>query len=239
MEEGLRAMKDNLQSIKRRLKKYMWFFILLPVLAGVLGYFLGKSYQHKNHVYTVGEEIALGQYEESNKQYTDPAHVVHIFHSTLFLKKAKVEKHLKMPISDIKSKLNITVNSLNILTLKLTGARAEVVKTDLSKIVKVFLKESKQKYKKKLDIVNGTINSLKKEKPFSVNAASGGQKLLYDLQVERINMQPPSVVQRPVVLKDLNKAKVSTGSRTVLGVIIGVILSLFILLVPEILRNRE
>lgn len=221
-------MNHFMERMKKRFLKYIWLLVLLPVFTGAAGYLIEAR---QSPAYTATQTISLGSYEDkANEQFTNPSTAKQIILSPSFLD----QLHLKMSAKNIKRDLLVKGESPNIVVLSLKGSTEKTVKSTLSTIVKNYMTEDKQKYKKKINLMNKEIQHLKNSQVDPQNVYEK-EKFLYQLRLDQLNMKQPAVVNQLSITKQSGNPE----HRAVIGFLVGLVLSLFLLLIPEFLIENQ
>ncbi|BCB05759.1 hypothetical protein [Bacillus sp. KH172YL63] len=234
-------MKQTLSNIITRFKKFAVFLLLIPVFTGVLSFVLAggnNSTEMNKGVQFADVTISLGQFNDP--QLNHPNSVKNLVSSSAFLNKVIDENALDVEVEDLKQNMTLENVYDELLVISLTGNDKETVKKSLQGIVDAFLSLSSGRYKEWTNIVDETVEDLQ-ETNVSNEEEIEQKEFLYDLRQDLYNAREAEVME-PVTLLDEKSSNMTTQKqnpfkKTVFGVIIGLMLSAFLLLVPEVFRN--
>ncbi|WP_257350255.1 hypothetical protein [Pseudalkalibacillus decolorationis] len=209
-------MNSILQRTRIRIKRFLWFLILIPVVTGLLSYFLAAQVPT---AYTAEAEIMLGNFQDTN--FTN---------ETALLQLLESEKYLNDLVNSKMSFLDkITTESKTgkILVISLTGDNKEEAKENLKIVVDSFMGKSNSVYKERVKSLEQQIKNTN-DKSFSNEdeAFYKAEKELYELR--------NSQIYKPV---NVETSQTDELKRGIFGFLVGLMLNVFILAIPEILRD--
>ncbi|WP_085522144.1 hypothetical protein [Tuberibacillus sp. Marseille-P3662] len=221
---------NSVNRIWSRLKKYFWFLLLLPLLTGAVSYLLESQ---QNPVYTASISIGLGDFE-NDRNYTKQGSAKEIILSTQFLKQLQGNDKTIMPVSDIQSSLSVNGKPRNVIKLSLSSGNSQKVRRTLKAVTSRFVKESEEVYNRRISFLNDTISELK-QSTAGPEDSFDKQKFLYELKSKLLDTKKTKIVEDLTLSKQTGQPK----RQATVGFLIGIVLSLLILFVPEILRPEK
>jgi teichuronic acid biosynthesis protein TuaF len=223
-------MKDMMKRIMNRAKKFAIFLLLIPILTAGAAYVLASQ---SPATYTAKAEIMLGNFENTFR--TNPNVMKKYVKSTEFINKINEDYGLGLDVGQVKSRFSVTaLVAEGALELSYRGTDLQNSEENLNKLVDGILKESTERIeqkRKELETRMKTIEAIETEED-----AVKRESELHDMQVDYDNLQN-SFVSEEVTGGTSNV--VSPIQRAILGFLIGFIISVFILLLPELFREEK
>jgi teichuronic acid biosynthesis protein TuaF len=217
--------KQILESVFRRFKRLFFIIILLPLLTGVAAYFIEINSPTTIQAKT---EVSIGLFEDS--QLNDLEAVKNYLKSTKFEETIQDSKFNK----DSLEKLQLTTKPGRILEIKLSGSNESEVLKDLNLIVTHFIDVSNQKYNAYSQPLEEKISELEKKSPSS-NEVFDKERLIFEIESELKKLKKTTLNED---IETTVSQKHPLRSAT-LGFIIGIVISISILLIPEIFREEK
>lgn len=221
-------INESVRRILKRAKTLLWILVLLPVLAGASSYFFTSD---DTVEYTATAKIMLGNFE--NERYTDVNTMKTLIPSKYFLDLLNSNYNLGLDIEEVRRSLRVEGTTPDrVITLSLSGDNQEYVEETLRKIKNGVVEETNRRFNEKLNLMNQRIKEL--ENIDSEYEAVIRQDILYDLRMDSIN------IRNSIVFSDVQSSPsvpVSPLQRGIIGFVFGAMISLFILLVPEVFRK--
>jgi teichuronic acid biosynthesis protein TuaF len=218
-------MNSIFSNIARRAKKLMIILIILPLLAGLVGYVMEKK---APATYTAKATIELGTFQ--NAGMTNPDKVANMLTYV-----DNLQKWTKSANSDaIKSHLTIIENpTSDLVHVEYKGTSLTEAKNTLTLILNGFMDKSNALLNKKKEIVNTAADNLQ-----NINI----QSPYFDQPKDLVELQQSSLEYDTNPTKIFEKVTASSGyvsplKRGLFGVIIGLMLDMIILALPEIFRD--
>lgn len=208
-------MKETITRILGRLKKWFILLLLIPFLAAGAAYLFQKEGPAS---YTTNAEIRLATFNKDSLQvdYTDPESAKVYITSDEFLN--------QLENKDIdKSKINFVIKPAKVLGISYTSDNGKDAESSLEQIVSRYVLESQKKKDEIKGILEKDISTLGSE-----SEQTAGEIELVILGLKEVK-----------VLKEvqLDQALENTQQSVVFGFLVGLILSLMILLLPEVFRK--
>lgn len=225
-------MKHLMKRIAGRIKKYFVLIIALPLVLGLFGYFMPKGKAAPSD-YTASVTISTGNYGES--KYNNAKDVPLLLKNEPFLKEAFPE----MPEEDLatlKDELAIEIRSDSLFNLSYTGSDKEETLNVLEKIKNAYMTADKTLFSKREEMIEKNIKALEGE-TVSADSKVDKQRFLYELQTNKLDLKAAEEIE-PLNVMDNQAGGMSPKKRAVLGVLIGLALSFFIIVVPEVFKER-
>jgi teichuronic acid biosynthesis protein TuaF len=221
-------MELMIQRMAAKSKKYIFILFLVPVLLGLIGWFLPVG--NEPAAISAEAELSLGSYQ--NKDLNDPKLVVGLLTNIPFY-----AEHLQGAgePEEILSKLNVTqVNERNI-NLVYTGTSAEDAVEMVNEIAAAFLALDQQKFAEKQSVIQATIDSLERQE-VAPEAQVDQHRFLYELKTAQYDIKSASLIKQAQEANGEGQA-LSSRDRAVLGVLIGITLMFFWMVIPELARK--
>ncbi|MDU0070356.1 MULTISPECIES: teichuronic acid biosynthesis protein TuaF [Bacillus] len=225
-------MKHLMKRIAGRIKKYIVPIIALPLVLGLFGYFMPKGAAAPAD-YTASVTISTGNYGES--LYNNAKEIPLLLKNDPFLKEVFPEMD-EEELASIKEELVIDIRSDSLFNLSYTGPDKEETLNVLEKIKDAYMKEDKKLFLKRDQVIEKNIKALEGE-TVSADSKVDKQRFLYELETNRLDLKAAEEIE-PLTALDNVAGGMSPKKRAVLGVLIGLALSFFIVVVPEVLKER-
>lgn len=223
-----------IQSLKVRLNKYFLLLLAGTILLGVIGWFLPVGKEKSS--YQAEAVITLGTYK--NPDLNDPKRVV-----TLLTNAPFYEKHMgnlwQEKDEDIRTNLFVTATTDNMIKLSYTDESKEISIQVLSEITGAFISMDQGRFQQKQGIIQESIEALNNEE-VAPEEKVDQQRFLYELKTALYDIKPATLL-KPADKNEIiteNRAFNST-ERAVLGVLLGLTLSFFWIVIPEFFRERS
>lgn len=222
-------MKSYLDSIYKRFKKYIWILLLIPILTAGISYILEAR---TPETYTAYSEIALGNFEYV--RMTEPRTVKDFLANKAYLDKLDEKYDFSMPTKELSKQLTIGEKPGKILTLTLVGNDEETVEKSLNEVTEAYVKESDEKQAEMKALFEGKIEKLK-SLPDANESAVEKQKFLTDLELKIEDMRDTDINEEVTIKNTIGEPL----KRAIFGFLVGFIISVFILVLPEFLKREE
>jgi len=212
-----------------RAKKILWLLVLLPIVIAVGTFFFSSE---QETTYRSSGIIMLGNFQ--NGYYTDPNIMKTLIPSYDFLKSLNENYDYKLDIEELSKTLTVVSTPQDrTLTISLSGTEKEKVEADLDQVLDGVIEESnKVLYRKKEFLEEIT----KKAKDDSAGSLPPYQtELLYKLGTDNLEYQHTRLI------KDVTteaSTPITPFQKSILGFLIGLMLNLFILALPEVFREE-
>jgi teichuronic acid biosynthesis protein TuaF len=224
-------MNIIVRRLLKRARKLALLLLLLPLLTGAAAYVFAKK---APITYEATAEVMLGSFE--NAYLTNPVKMKNVIPSDSFLEEINDKYNTGFNIADVQSKLNIVPsNAENTLKFSYRDRNEAKAEETLSKIIDAFLEESNKKLNEKIQL---TINDIEDLNRTSTQVES------IDKITERhkLNQQLLDYELKTKILNGVNVGvanPISPVQRAVLGFLVGLILSIFILVLPELFISTK
>lgn len=214
-------MNSIVSSIGRRAKKSLIILIILPLLAGVIGYIMEKK---APATYTAKATLELGNFQ--NEGLTNPDKVANkltnVDNLETWTKSANA--------STIKSHLNIIENpTSDLVHVEYNGTSLSEAKNTLTMILNGFMDESNTLLQKKREIIKSEIEGFINHPELDKNQTSK----LADAQMTSLEYNPTIIFEKITAASGY----VNPLKRGLFGVIVGLMLDIIILALPELFRD--
>ncbi|MDM5299617.1 hypothetical protein QUF51_15825 [Bacillus pumilus] len=224
-------MSGFISRIGKRMKKYIVWLVLLPVLLAAFGFFFAKGTVEQSS-YTASVTLTLGKYDDG--VYNNIAEVTSLLKSDAFLKVAlgdvKEEER-----QDLKNRLMLTNQSDTQLQLSLTDAKSDRALTVVKQVSDTFLQQDNALFTKRQQVIDRRISALEDES-VSNDSKVDKERFLYELESTKLGMKPAKIVD-PAQVLDEGKKGMSAKKRTLLGLVIGLSISFLFVVLPEVFKE--
>jgi teichuronic acid biosynthesis protein TuaF len=215
-------------NIAKRARKWMIILIILPFLTGIVAYI-----QEKNtpQTYTAQTTIALGNFQ--NEGYTNPKQVAKDLTSTENLK--KWQSNSKYDEGYVKGHLNVLIDDTNYVQVRYIGTSQQEAKETLNDVVDGFLKESNHVYQEKRDI-------LKKASENTSDTQTNNESVAKEKNIADFNNILADLEGHDNHLSEeitVSGAYINPMKRGIFGFILGLMLDIILLAIPEIFRDYK
>jgi teichuronic acid biosynthesis protein TuaF len=207
---------ESLKRIISRFKKLFILLLLIPVVLGVLGYFLGMNQETSSKATAA---IMLGEFESF--EYTDTGAVQEFFKNPKDLKYLKDQYNLSYNPDELAGKTNPVIKPGKVIELEYSADSKEKAEKVLKELVDSFLDESEKIYSVEKD---GWEKEYKK---------TTDQNALFSIK-DKLNKLTKSEIHKEVSVEEKSK---NPMRQAILGFLIGLMFSITILLAPEVFRK--
>ena len=217
--------------IGKRMKKYIVWLVLLPVVLAAFGFFFAKGTVEQSS-YTAAVTLTLGKYDDG--VYNNMAEVTSLLKSDAFLNQAlrdvKEEER-----QDVKNRLILTNQSDTQLQLSFTDADQARALAVVKQVSDTFLKQDKALFMKRQQVIERRLSTLEDES-VSNDSKVDKERFLYELESTKLGMKQAKVVDPAQVLHEAGKG-MSAKKRALLGLVIGFSISLMFVVLPEVFKE--
>ncbi|AWI38354.1 hypothetical protein BA81_05929 [Bacillus safensis FO-36b] len=223
-------MSGFISRIGKRIKKYIVWLVLLPVVLGAFGFFFAKGTAQQSS-YTAAVTLTLGKYDDG--VYNNIAEVTSLLKSDAFLNEALSD--VKEERQDVKSRLILTNQSDTQLQLSFTDADKDHALAVVKQVSDTFLKQDKALFTKRQQVIESRLSALEDES-VSNDSKVDKERFLYELESTKLGMKQAKIVDPAQVLDEGNKG-MSAKKRALLGLVIGFSISLMFVVLPEVFKE--
>lgn len=223
-------MSGFISRIGKRIKKYIVWLVLLPVVLGAFGFFFAKGTVQQSS-YTAAVTLTLGKYDDG--VYNNIAEVTSLLKSDAFLNEALSD--VKEERQDVKSRLILTNQSDTQLQLSFTDADKDHALAVVKQVSDTFLKQDKALFTKRQQVIESRLSALEDES-VSNDSKVDKERFLYELESTKLGMKQAKIVDPAQVLDEGNKG-MSAKKRALLGLVIGFSISLMFVVLPEVFKE--
>ncbi|MGE6677203.1 teichuronic acid biosynthesis protein TuaF [Bacillus pumilus] len=223
-------MSGFISRIGKRIKKYIVWLILLPVVLGAFGFFFAKGTTQQSS-YTAAVTLTLGKYDDG--VYNNMAEVTSLLKSDAFLNEALSD--VKEERQDVKTRLILTNQSDTQLQLSFTDADKGRALAVVKQVSDTFLKQDKALFTKRQQVIESRLAALEDES-VSNDSKVDKERFLYELESTKLGMKQAKIVDPAQVLDEGNKG-MSAKKRALLGLVIGFSISLMFVVLPEVFKE--
>ncbi|MDJ0286073.1 MULTISPECIES: teichuronic acid biosynthesis protein TuaF [Bacillus] len=224
-------MSGFMLRIGKRMKKYIVWLVLLPVVLTAFGFFFAKGTVEQSS-YTAAVTLTLGKYDDG--VYNNMAEVTSLLKSDAFLNQAlrdvKEEER-----QDVKNRLILTNQSDTQLQLSFTDADQARALAVVKQVSDTFLKQDKALFTKRQQVIERRLSALEDES-VSNDSKVDKERFLYELESTKLGMKQAKIVDPAQVLDEAGKG-MSAKKRALLGLVIGLSISLMFVVLPEVFKE--
>ncbi|WP_368657984.1 hypothetical protein AB3Z07_24255 [Metabacillus halosaccharovorans] len=230
-------MNSTIKNVLLRVRKYLLFIIIIPLVLGALGYFVqGNKAEPASATATI--KIELGSYKDA-PQFTDSATVRETITKIVY---ENFEDLTDEEVTSINSKINVEPISQGMISLSFTGKDEEEAKEILGKISDQFLALDKKEFQIRKDNAKGKIEKLQAENVSDEGSVvledtASKQRLIYEIEKELVLMKEANVLRELSVTPN-SAEDLSPKKRAVLGVLIGLTIMAGFIIIPEVFRRN-
>ncbi|QAR52191.1 hypothetical protein BAE_04980 [Bacillus aerophilus] len=224
-------MSGLMLRIGKRMKKYIVWLVLLPVALAAFGFFFAKGTVEQSS-YTAAVTLTLGKYDDG--VYNNLSEVTSLLKSDAFLNQAlrdvKEEER-----QDVKNRLILTNQSDTQLQLSFTDADQARALAVVKQVSDTFLKQDKALFTKRQQVIERRLSALEDES-VSNDSKVDKERFLYELESTKLGMKQAKIVDPAQVLDEAGKG-MSAKKRALLGLVIGLSISLMFVVLPEVFKE--
>lgn len=224
-------MSGFMLRIGNRMKKYIVWLVLLPVALAAFGFFFAKGTVDQSS-YTAAVTLTLGKYDDG--VYNNLSEVTSLLKSDAFLNQAlrdvKEEER-----QDVKNRLILTNQSDTQLQLSFTDADQARALAVVKQVSDTFLKQDKALFTKRQQVIERRLSALEDES-VSNDSKVDKERFLYELESTKLGMKQAKIVDPAQVLDEAGKG-MSAKKRALLGLVIGLSISLMFVVLPEVFKE--
>ncbi|UYO35327.1 hypothetical protein NF868_14955 [Bacillus zhangzhouensis] len=226
-------MSGFISRIGKRIKKYIVWLVLLPVVLGAFGFFFAKGTTQQSS-YTAAVTLTLGKYDDG--VYNNMAEVTSLLKSDAFLNEALSDVKQEER-QDVKSRLILTNQSDTQLQLSFTDADKDHALAVVKQMSDTFLKQDRALFTKRQQVIESRLSALEDES-VSSDSKVDKERFLYELESTKLGMKQAKMIDPAQVLDEGNKG-MSAKKRALLGLVIGFSISLMFVVLPEVFKESE
>lgn len=223
-----------IQRLKERMNKYFLLLLTATILLGVIGWFLPVGKEKSS--YQAEAVIKLGFYKDP---LNDPKEVVSLFKETDPFYEEHLEKLGQEKNEFIRANLLVTATTDNMIKLSYTDDSKEISTQVLSEITGAFMSMDQARFQEEQGIIQESIEALNNETVAPEGKVDQHRFLLelnsYLKDIKHAKLFKPA--DKNEIITE-NRAFNST-ERAVLGVLLGLTLSFFWIVIPEFFRERS
>ncbi|OCA88267.1 hypothetical protein A8F94_10735 [Bacillus sp. FJAT-27225] len=221
-------MNDMLKRIVNRFKKWWIVLLIIPLLTGAIGYFLAKG---ETETYTAKSEITLGNF--SDRSITSSDLMAGRLSQEGFLQNLSNETGIQLDVDYLAENTAISTGAGRKIILTFTGTNLEKVKREAENLIKAFIQYSDEKYNGQREVLIEQINKLQQ---FSDEEDPNKYMNTWKMSDELENLTPTYLNKEVTVTTNSS----SPVTNLLLGLVVGLFISLCIPFIPEFfIRNEE
>jgi teichuronic acid biosynthesis protein TuaF len=224
-----------IQRLKGRLNKYFLLLLAATILLGVIGWFLPVGKEKSS--YQAEAVIKLGFYK--NPELNDPKRVVTLFTENAPFYEEHIEKLWPEKNEFIRTNLLVTATTDNMIKLSYTDDSKEISTQVLSEITSAFMSMDQGRFKQKQGIIQESIEALNNE-TVAPEGKVDQHRFLLELETALYDIKPATLFKPADKDEIINENRAfNSKERAVLGVLLGLTLSFFWIVIPEFFRDRS
>lgn len=223
-------MNVLLRRIINRAKKLAVLLLLIPILTAGAAYFMASQIPS---TYTAKAEIMLGNFENTFR--TNPNVMKKYVQSTEFLKRINEDYNLGLDVGQVTPRFSVNAfASEGAIELTYRGTDKVNSKEVLDKLIEGILKESTERIQEKKTEIETRMKKI--EAIETDQEVITRESDLHELQVDYDNLQNSFITEEVTVTTNNGASPVK---RAILGFLIGIVLSSFILFLPILFREEK
>ncbi|PLT35720.1 Wzz/FepE/Etk N-terminal domain-containing protein [Bacillus sp. V5-8f] len=221
--------KGTISRILNRLRKLAILLILIPILTAAIAYI----YESRQPVtYSAEAQVELGNFE--NEGLTDPRKVQKIVQSDAFLNNINAGNKLNETNEAIKQRLTVETSETKTVTLQYQSEDKKKAEAVLSAVVDGFIARSDDLFQRKYNFIKNQVDAVKEIETTTEQVKQ--QEFIRENEfLLQFDYKKNQIVEDVQVSQDPH----SPLSRAIFGLIIGIMVSIIILILPEIFRSYE
>lgn len=228
-------IKRFLIRIVKRIKKYWIILVAIPILMSAVAFWASDSSDDRlKGPFTSNAEVYLGTFDYN--EYIEPERAIETVKSSRFLNQAIEELDLEVDKTYLQENLNVTKVSSKSIRFSITGDTEEASNAIIGKITDFYIGKSKEAYNKRLALLNQKIKDVESI-PDNTEAAVEKEKYLYELETKKSEWAAPEIINPPELVSEEANSGISKKNKVILGFLIGIMASMFLVLMPEVLRK--
>jgi hypothetical protein len=221
-------MNKIIISLVNRFKKLAILLLLLPVLTGAISYFIESREPTK---YIATSEILLGTFQ--NNGLTDKDLMKEQVPTRAFLRVIDEKYNLGMDVEFVSNHLKVDLLPGKILAFSLASNNESEVEEQLSLVIEGFLLESENVQQNSIKLIEEKLRTIQSINP-SDKEVIAKEQFIYSLESKLFDLRLGTELNKPVTITVDSNDSIKMG---LLGGIVGLMLSLSILVFPEIFRE--
>jgi teichuronic acid biosynthesis protein TuaF len=222
------VLKQMGLSIIHRLKRFFILLLIIPLITAGVAFFMEMG---KETTYTASVPFELGNFE--NEKLTGANKIKEYYQSTDYLKLIKEDTGLNYSIEELKNGLNIDSPNDSMIVFKYTSQDKEKAEQIVRGIADYFDEKSEKKYNEKITLLEETMDKLDAAERARGYLAEEEHEVREDTMMKITNIRVTKALE-PVTSEASYKNPLK---RAVFGFLVGVMLSLFLLIVPELFKE--
>jgi teichuronic acid biosynthesis protein TuaF len=215
-------------SIIHRLKRFFILLLIIPLITAGVAFFMEMG---KETTYTASAPFELGNFE--NEKLTGASIVKKLYQSTRYLELIKEDTDLDYSIEELKNGLNIDAQEDSMIVFKYTSPDKEKAEQIVQGIANYFKEESEDKFNEKLTLLKDFEKKVEKTEAARGYLVEEELEFKLDTEMTLTNIRETKLLE-PVTSVASYKNPLK---RAVFGFLVGVMLSLFLLIVPELFKE--
>jgi teichuronic acid biosynthesis protein TuaF len=223
-------MNKMIKRVLNRAKNLAVLLLLIPILTAGAGYIFAAQLPEG---YTASSKILMGNYE--NQKRTNPNIMKGYVTTTKYLEKLNENYKLDLNVQQVKSRFTTNANQQeNTLELTYRGPDKEDVEETLRKLTDAIIAEGTELYDEKLTSYRETLDNISIIET-EVEEVAKEDKLL-DYTIGELDFVNSEIVEDVTVNKN---STITPMQSAILGFLIGLILSVLIVILPELFREEK
>jgi teichuronic acid biosynthesis protein TuaF len=221
-----------LNRVVGKVKKQFIFLLLIPVILGVVGYFIPVEKGGS----TSTAEVTLSLGSDNNTELNDSKSVMTLLSTPTFFEQNLASLWAEKQ-SDLQTNLKVTAVSDNVIAISYTAPSSNEAINVLNQVTNVFMTIAQNSFQQRQKLIQDSINAIENKK-VGPDAIVDQQRFLYEQKTTLLNMKAPVLIQ-PAGSQDKGLSKaLSPKYRGVLGVLLGITFIFIWVVVPELVRKQ-
>jgi teichuronic acid biosynthesis protein TuaF len=222
------VLKQMGLSIIHRLKRFFILLLIIPLITAGIAFFMEMG---KETTYTASAPFELGNFE--NELLTGASKVKELYQSKTYLEKVKENTELDYSIEDLKNGLNIDATQEGMVVFKYTSPDKEKAEQIVQGITDYFEERSEDKFNEKLTLLKDFEKKVEKTEEARGYLVEEEFEFLDDTKMTIENIRETRLLEEV----SSEASYKNPLKRAVFGFLVGVMLSLFLLIVPELFKE--
>ncbi|MCO7127561.1 hypothetical protein NIE88_17530 [Sporolactobacillus shoreicorticis] len=221
------------KSVAARLRKYLWIVAALPIILGIVGFFVPAGKMPSS--FEAQTTIQLGSYGDDIMN--DTSQVIVLLSNAPFYEK-RLPELWRQQEQALLSQISVTDLTNRLIQIRYQGTSEAEAAEGVNLVTSAFLDEDKEHFDQKEKIIDEAINTLNKSH-VSSNENVSRARFLYKLQMEKAQMRQAQILEPAQKKSGTSVSTISSKKRAVLGFMLGITLVIIGAALPEFVRKKE
>ncbi|WP_010631538.1 hypothetical protein [Sporolactobacillus vineae] len=216
-----------------RAKKYLLLIVAVPLILGLLGWFVPAGKAPSSYKATT--TIALGNYDDPDYNYRSR---VSVYLMSPEFYQAHMPDVWKAYRADLFPRLTVTQGKSPLIQVTFTGPSKKEAALGANQIASGFLAADKVQYQKHVAVVDESITRAQMTKSDAA-ARAESDSLIYTLKMKKLSLKPAQLMEAADPSRSSGSTVFTSKKRALLGIMLGLTLALAWLALPELVRPGE